>query len=622
MNGLTFVVTENNAKERINLVLQDNIDCLRSQYEILLHGQEITARTLYESTLETKNFIKIISLANTATGKEKEKLRQELAIILKNKYKRAEKKGVLQYQFALANNESFLRMHKPSKFGDNLSEIRYDFKEVQRTKRAVRGFTQGRVAHGFRNAFPLFDNDGIYIGAMEVSFSSDSFQEYLNNVSHIHTHFLVKKSIFDAKIWKRDDFVTNYSQSAEHKDYMLTLGDIHTKEKCIIENAIKMRPLRETINKKMLESVAFSIYLEHGDHIDVAAFLPIKNLKNKTVAWLVSYEESPFIAVTLKNMFVTRLISFLFSLALIYFVVKQSRSNALLEQKHTLLDNILNATDNIMFITDFKSVSFSNDRFKHLFNVKHSEEFNTNTNNNVLSVFLATKGYLHAGLLKKDEEIISLLKRVPEDERIVSVLDRHFDAKSFQLSVSKTNIQKDYLVTLSDITRLKEKHDINREKAYIDGLTRVYNRNKFDEILDDEILNATLYNKVFSIAIIDIDKFKDFNDTYGHLIGDEILVMMAQKINANVRETDTFARWGGEEFTILFKDTSVSTAKAVSEKLKDEIQKLEHPTAGSITASFGLTQFVNGDTINSIFKRCDEALYMAKENGRNRIEYL
>ncbi len=124
------------------------------------------------------------------------------------------------------------------------------------------------------------------------------------------------------------------------------------------------------------------------------------------------------------------------------------------------------------------------------------------------------------------------------------------------------------------------------------------------------------------MAIIDIDKFKDFNDTYGHLIGDEVLIMMAQSVNDSVRGTDTFARWGGEEFLILFKDTSIENAKMVSEKLRNKIEKLQHPTAGSITASFGLTQYIDGDTTKSMFKRCDDALYKAKEDGRNRVEVL
>ncbi len=98
--------------------------------------------------------------------------------------------------------------------------------------------------------------------------------------------------------------------------------------------------------------------------------------------------------------------------------------------------------------------------------------------------------------------------------------------------------------------------------------------------------------------------------------------MMAQSINKSVRKTDMFARWGGEEFVILFRDTDAQIAKIISKKLKGNIEKLTHQTAGKITASFGGTQYREGDTKDFIFKRCDEALYLAKENGRNRVEVL
>jgi diguanylate cyclase (GGDEF)-like protein len=169
---------------------------------------------------------------------------------------------------------------------------------------------------------------------------------------------------------------------------------------------------------------------------------------------------------------------------------------------------------------------------------------------------------------------------------------------------------------------MKEHQAKTEQKAYTDKLTKIYNRTKFDEILEEEIKNYKIDNTPFSIAIIDIDRFKDFNDNYGHLIGDEVLVTMANAVNENLRETDTFARWGGEEFVILFKNTSLNVAKTVSEKLKDLIKDTKHPVAGNITASFGVTEYVDGDTIESIFKRCDDALYLAKNNGRNRVEVL
>ncbi|MFT5661560.1 MAG: two-component system C4-dicarboxylate transport sensor histidine kinase DctB [Sulfurimonas sp.] len=136
------------------------------------------------------------------------------------------------------------------------------------------------------------------------------------------------------------------------------------------------------------------------------------------------------------------------------------------------------------------------------------------------------------------------------------------------------------------IARHKEKVATIEEKAYMDGLTGVYNRNKFDVKIKKELERNERYKRNLSIALIDIDHFKIFNDTYGHLIGDEVLIMLAQTLKKKVRDVDTFARWGGEEFVILFPETSQESAKIICEKLRQDIESLEHPKAGSITASF------------------------------------
>jgi len=285
-----------------------------------------------------------------------------------------------------------------------------------------------------------------------------------------------------------------------------------------------------------------------------------------------------------------------------------------LKQEENLLNEIINTSENIIFTTDFISIKRKNNSFDTLLSIKE--------NNTVLDIFVESDKYLHKGLLKEDENFQSLIIRTQEKDRIVSILDIHYVLKIFSVSIIKLENSVDYLVNLTDITKIQEEHLRIHKKAYIDGLTQVYNRNKFDEIFENEFNRVKRYKEPLSVAIIDIDKFKDFNDNYGHMTGDEVLTTMAQTVNNAIRVTDVFARWGGEEFVLLFNNTTIDTAKEVSLKLKDKIEENEHPSAGKITASFGVTQYKEGDTIKDIFKRCDDALYIAKENGRNRIEIL
>jgi diguanylate cyclase (GGDEF)-like protein/PAS domain S-box-containing protein len=151
-----------------------------------------------------------------------------------------------------------------------------------------------------------------------------------------------------------------------------------------------------------------------------------------------------------------------------------------------------------------------------------------------------------------------------------------------------------------------------------DNLTGVYNRSKFDELLNYEMEQFYRYKKVFSLAICDFDNFKIVNDTYGHQVGDDVLIQSIKVIKDAIRESDVLARWGGEEFTLLLPHTSKDKAELVLEKIRESIQNNKLKSVGNITVSCGLSEVRQDDTITSLMKRIDDALYHAKENGRNK----
>ena len=200
INSIGYILTQSNGKQRIKLALNDSLRTLKTHYNILLQTQETIANSIYELAINNDKFIDIMRQANISTDKERVVLRGELEKFFIDEYKISKQKGVFQYHFVLANNMSFLRMHDTDKFGDDLTNLRDDFKYVHINKKKIRGFTKGKSSHGFRNTFPLFDKNNEYIGAMDISFSSDSFQWYLNYVSNIHTHFLIDQSIFNSSV--------------------------------------------------------------------------------------------------------------------------------------------------------------------------------------------------------------------------------------------------------------------------------------------------------------------------------------------------------------------------------------------------------------------------------------
>jgi len=156
----------------------------------------------------------------------------------------------------------------------------------------------------------------------------------------------------------------------------------------------------------------------------------------------------------------------------------------------------------------------------------------------------------------------------------------------------------------------------------IDSLTGLWNRKMYYELLQKEI-DASLRNKSpLTIMIADIDHFKNVNDTYGHHTGDEYLKYISEFFLNQKRKSDTVARWGGEEFSIILPNTTIENASIIAENIVNQLQKTTHSKVGKVTVSIGITSYIPGEDYNDLFKRADKALYLSKENGRNRFTVI
>lgn len=158
-----------------------------------------------------------------------------------------------------------------------------------------------------------------------------------------------------------------------------------------------------------------------------------------------------------------------------------------------------------------------------------------------------------------------------------------------------------------------------QQLASTDVLTGTYNRRHFNEVLQAELAQAKRYTKPLSLILFDIDHFKKINDTYGHQVGDDVLHKLAELVSGSIRDADIFARWGGEEFTILITDNESLSSHRLAEKLRELIESYPFADIGKVTCSFGVTEYQAGDDLKSIIKRADDNLYRAKGEGRNRV---
>jgi diguanylate cyclase (GGDEF)-like protein len=214
------------------------------------------------------------------------------------------------------------------------------------------------------------------------------------------------------------------------------------------------------------------------------------------------------------------------------------------------------------------------------------------------------KGILSARIIEINQENYALcfLRDITEHKLAVEALQKALEDKNRLLK------------------ELEEKNKILQEISITDGLTGLYNRRFIMKNMLDHIEKATRYQYIFSIIIFDLDNFKEINDTYGHLVGDEVLQRISLELKNNLRKTDIIGRYGGEEFIVILPYADQIAAYHIAEKVRKSIQELQWDKYFfTITLSGGVVRY-NGGSIESLIEKTDKSLYRAKDNGRNRIE--
>lgn len=170
-----------------------------------------------------------------------------------------------------------------------------------------------------------------------------------------------------------------------------------------------------------------------------------------------------------------------------------------------------------------------------------------------------------------------------------------------------------------DITERKRMEEEIRRLTEIDSLTQLYNRFKLDAVLKIEMERYGRSGSPFSVIMLDIDDFKKVNDTYGHVVGDKVLVELAAILQKTIRKIDTAGRWGGEEFLIILPESGLKGGYALAEKLRKKIDEHFFPDAGHITSSFGVAAAEKGIDGQDLVYRADKAMYQAKKSGKNQV---
>jgi diguanylate cyclase (GGDEF)-like protein len=262
-----------------------------------------------------------------------------------------------------------------------------------------------------------------------------------------------------------------------------------------------------------------------------------------------------------------------------------------------------------------------------------SKEMQFDANHPLIKHFKDEKGVVHIDKLKEIEGLKDVHTRLQRDdvEIIVPLRFKYqingilcIGKKETEFGAHYTDDELRYLDIIAGFASVAIENARLYEMATLDKKTGLYNHGFFQNRLVEEMERAERYKTDLTLMILDLDHFKQVNDTHGHMKGDEVLIQIAETLRQQIRTYDIPARFGGEEFMVILPETDCKSAVIVAERIRKSIQKLSFTSSKgsfSITSSFGIAGYHHSSNITEdiFIEHSDQALYRAKEKGRNRV---
>lgn len=338
--------------------------------------------------------------------------------------------------------------------------------------------------------------------------------------------------------------------------------------------------------------------------------------------WLsVEYVDSIDYSMLFKVLGISSIIIFI-----IWFLYrKEKQLKKELEVKNIVFDTIINTIENPMFYKDINGIyQNANEAFtKKILGISRDELVGKKLDE--LSYMVPS--YELEFYREQDKKLYESGKNQIYETNIQlkSGFNKDFRVQK-NLFYSKDGEVLGYVGFMYDITDIKKREKELKFMASTDHMTKLYNRRYFSQVGNNLLKLAKREKSSLSIIMLDIDNFKSVNDNYGHKIGDDVIISIAEKLKFISRDSDIVCRFGGEEFILLLPNTNIEGAKIIANKIRESIEKIQiyiNDTKNiNITVSIGisLVDVKSSDNLEKSIKQADDALYVAKENGKNRVE--
>lgn len=335
---LVYMIINLDKQNRIKNHLENSTHIFSTQYNTVYNSYKNMSETAHSIIFDSPLITDILEESLSSNPMVVNKAREKLYNLLKNKYDKLQKLGFEQLHFHTKDNKSFLRMHQPNTYGDDLNHIRYSVEYVNKHKKYIHGLEAGRIVHGFRFVYPMYSKKE-YLGSVEFSISSDAFIKSIEKSFDTDIHFIVNKKLVYSKLLEKHK--DKYKQSIESNEYLKLIEKDGTGKIIKMSKEVLREKIGDKIDTLMKKDEAFSLYIKNDDQIILGTFLPIKNIKhNKTVAYIISYTSCNY----LKSIFndfgkIYFFLEFLIALFLYFIYLLNKSKQKLIEDQKIISEN-------------------------------------------------------------------------------------------------------------------------------------------------------------------------------------------------------------------------------------------------------------------------------------------
>lgn len=331
-------ITSIDKKNRIDAHLQNANHTFSTQYTTVYNSYMNMSKTAHSLIFDSPAILEILLKASSKDPKVVNEARKELYNLLVVKYKKLTKQGFKQLHFHTKNNHSFLRMHIPHKYGDDLTDIRYSVDYVNKNQKFIHGLEAGRIVHGFRFVYPMFYKNK-YLGSVEISISSNAFVNSIEKAFDTDVHFIVDKKLIYSKLF--DEHKELYENSIESPKFLALKEKSFDKNIRHIPKNILRENLGNEIDKNLKKEETFSLYMNYKGEFNVLTFIPLKNIKEKkVVAYLISYTKNEHIKKIHTDFIKINMVLIFLTFLILYFVYLLNKNKQkLLEEQRIVSEN-------------------------------------------------------------------------------------------------------------------------------------------------------------------------------------------------------------------------------------------------------------------------------------------